>query len=253
MGCIFDVFNEVGAGFEEPIYHQALGKRFEEERLAFRSKPHFLLSYRGAQIAELEPDYIIDDKIVLELKAIHTDFLPENFKQVISYLRVTNDRLGILVNLGLHEVFFKRVPFDQRPLKILEKIDEIVPWQSGCRDVLEELKTGIVRVGQELGLGYHAEVYQKAMKVELQYCKVSSDDHVKIPVSYHGASLGNQEIDYWLIDKKALFAVIAGSNAIRPYDVMRMRSYLKHLQLNVGLIAFWGKNCLEILGVGAKN
>jgi GxxExxY protein len=58
------------------------------------------LHYRGIKIAEQEADFILDDKIVIELKAIQTDLLPENYTQIISYLRITNKRLGILINLG---------------------------------------------------------------------------------------------------------------------------------------------------------
>ncbi len=94
-GCVFDGFSEIGPGFDEYTYHQGLKTRFENESLPFQSKPHIKLYYCGMEIAQLEPDFIVDDAIVLELKAIQTEFLPENYAQIISYLRATSRLLGV--------------------------------------------------------------------------------------------------------------------------------------------------------------
>ncbi len=80
IGCVFDFFRDLGPGYDEFTYHQGLKMRFEKERLSFLSKPRLSLHYRGVEIAKLVPDFIIDDKIVLEIKAIQTDLLPENYK-----------------------------------------------------------------------------------------------------------------------------------------------------------------------------
>ncbi len=253
IGCVFDVFREIGPGYDEPTYHQGLVVSFERKGLTFLSKPHFILHYRGAKIAELEPDYIIDDKIILEIKAIQSDFLPKNYKQIISYLRITNKRLGILINLGLLKADFDRVPYDERPLKIVEDFEDISPIMKDHEADVGRLRDGIVNVGKELRLGYHTEIYQEAMKVELEFGKFTCDAHVTVPVYYQNVFLKNYEIDYWLINQKILLAVLAGSKEVSAYDIMRMRSYLKGLKLSVGLIAFWGKDHLKILGVGPQN
>jgi hypothetical protein len=88
------------------------------------------------------------------------------------------------------------------------------------------------------------------MRVELQFGRFTYDEHVKVPVYYQNVLLKNYEIDYWLINEKILFAILAGSKEVSAYDVMRMRSYLKRLSLNTGLIAFWSKDHVKILGVG---
>lgn len=253
IGCVFDVFREIGPGYDEPIYHQGLRMRFEREGLTFLSKPYFILHYRGVKIAELEADFILDDKIVLELKAIQTDLLPENYTQIISYLRITNKRLGILINLGLLKANFKRVPYDERPLKILEDIEEICPVMKDHEEEVWRLRDGIVNVAKELRLGYHTEIYKEAMKVELTFGEFIREENVKVPVYYQNVLLKNFEIDYWLINKKILLAVLAGSKEVSAYDIARMRSYLKRSNLKAGLIAFWGKDHLKIVGVGPAD
>jgi GxxExxY protein len=249
IGCVFDVFREVGPGYDEFTYHHSLQVRLTKDGLSFFSKPHFKLHYRGVEIAELEPDYLVDDKIILELKSIQSDFEPENYTQIISYLRLTNKRLGILINFGLLEANFKRVPFDERELKIVEDFNEILPQMKVHEGEVQRLRDGIVNVGRELRLGYHAEIYQKAMQVELEFNQFSWDEHVKVPVTYQNVLINHYEIDYWLVNGKILLAVLAGRKEVRAYDVVRMRTYLKGLNLNIGLIAFWGKDHLYIRGV----
>ena len=94
IGCFFDVFREIGPGYDEYTYHQALNVRFEKECVQFKSKFPLQVYYHDFKIADLEPDFIIEDKVVLELKAIQTEFLPVNYTQIITYLRATNKRLA---------------------------------------------------------------------------------------------------------------------------------------------------------------
>ena len=248
-GCVFEVFSEIGPGFDEHTYHQGLGMRFEKENLPFQSKPHITLYYRGMQIARLEPDFIADDAIIVELKALQTEFLPENYAQIISYLRATGRRLGILVNFGLLKVEFKRIPFDERPLSIAEDFEEVLPILRNGEADFWRLRDSIINVAKELRLGYHVEIYREGIKAELKLRGFMCSDEVKVPASYKGCLLNGCEIDYWLINQQTLLAILAGTKQVRAYDVMRMRSYLRNLNLRVGLVAFWGKEHLKILGV----
>jgi GxxExxY protein len=252
-GCVFDAFREIGIGFDEYTYHQGLMLRFQKEGLPFRSKPHIKLYYRDNEIADLEPDFVVDEAIVLELKAIQTDFLPENYTQIISYLRAAGKRLGILVNFGLLKAKVERIPFDERPLRIAEDFDEVLPVAQEYREEFWHLRNSIMAIGTELRLGYHAQIYQAAMAVELRLAGMECRKHVEVPVNFENTLINNYEIDYWLINQRVLLAVLAGSGQVRAYDVVRMRSYLRKLNLDVGLIAFWSKDHLKILGVGPKH
>jgi GxxExxY protein len=252
IGCVFDVFREIGPGYDEFTYHQSLKVRLAREGLQFLSKPHFKINYRGVEIIELEPDFLVDDKTILELKAIQSDFLPENYTKIISYLRLTDKRLGILINFGLLKANFKRVPFDERPLKIVEDFAEL-PQHIQDHEELRRLRDSIVNVAKELRLGYHTEVYQKTMRIELELEKFFCEDQVKVPVYYQSVFINNYAIDFWRINGKILLAVFAGSKEVSAYDIMRMRSYLKRLSLSAGLIAFWGKDQVKIVGVSPQR
>ncbi len=252
IGCVFDVFREIGPGYDEFTYHQSLKVCLAKEGLQFLSKPHFKINYRGVEIIELEPDFLVDDKTILELKAIQSDFLPENYTKIISYLRLADKRLGILINFGLLMANFKRVPFDERPLKIIEDYNELAqPIREN--EEFRRLRDSIVNVAKELRLGYHTEIYQKTMRVELELEKFFCEDQVKVPVYYQNAFINNYAIDFWRINGKILLAVLAGSKEVSAYDILRMRSYLKRLSLSAGLIAFWGKDQVKIVGVSPQR
>jgi len=57
------------------------------------------------------------------------------------------------------------------------------------------------------------------------------------------------EIDFWLVEGRFLLGILAGKDKMRQYDVYRMRSYLKRLKLNHGLIAHWNVKNLQLYGV----
>ena len=61
--------------------------------------------------------------------------------------------------------------------------------------------------------------------------------------------IGCAYIDYWLVEKSILVGILAGKGDVRVYDIFRMRSYLKKLNLHHGIIAYWSNKNLQILGI----
>ena len=71
IGACFEVYNEKGCGFLEPVYQECLGIEFECQRIPSVAKPSLTLSYRGRILKQTyEPDYVCFEKIIVELKAI---------------------------------------------------------------------------------------------------------------------------------------------------------------------------------------
>ena len=94
IGACFEVYNEKGCGFLEPVYHECLAIEFEHQRIPAISKPSLTLSYRGRILIQTyEPDFICFGKIVLALADEHR-------AQVLNYLHATGFDLGLLPNLG---------------------------------------------------------------------------------------------------------------------------------------------------------
>jgi GxxExxY protein len=71
IGACFEVYNEKGCGFLEPVYQECLGIEFEYQRIPAIVKPSLALSYRGRILTQTyEPDYVCFEKIIVELKPV---------------------------------------------------------------------------------------------------------------------------------------------------------------------------------------
>ncbi len=100
IGACFEVSNEKGCGFLEPVYQACLAIEFEYQRIPAIAKPSLVLSYRGRILKQTyEPDYVCFEKIIVELKAVSA-LADEHRAQLLNYLHATGFELGILVNFG---------------------------------------------------------------------------------------------------------------------------------------------------------
>jgi GxxExxY protein len=107
-GVCFDVYNALGPGFTEDIYHNAVLIELEERGLKYETEKPVDVYYKGKLLGKYRMDLVIEGKIVLELKAVTV--MNDIYKaQVKSYLKATGLRLGLLVNFGGKEIKPERV------------------------------------------------------------------------------------------------------------------------------------------------
>jgi len=85
LGCAFDAFKAVGVGFDEIRYHKIFHANLLKKSLAAEYKLPAHLDYLGEKIADFEIDEIVENKSIVELKAIQTAFIPENYAQIMTY------------------------------------------------------------------------------------------------------------------------------------------------------------------------
>ncbi len=102
IGCAFEVSNDLGCGFLEPVYQEALELELTEQGIPFEAQKRLQIFYKGRP---LKKDYIADliviGQIVVELKA-EERLLPRDEAQLINYLKATRLRVGLLINFGAH-------------------------------------------------------------------------------------------------------------------------------------------------------
>ena len=100
IACAYKVHSALGPGFNEGIYHNALKIALEEDGLRFQTEKSFNVSFRGKHIGRLRLDLVIEDKVIVEVKAL-TGSLPALFElQVLSYLKASGRKVGLLINFG---------------------------------------------------------------------------------------------------------------------------------------------------------
>lgn len=106
--CCLDVIRELGSGFLESVYEKALLIALVQRGLRARSQVPLQVSFRGEVVGDFFADIMIEDKLIVELKAVKA-LLPEHQAQVINYLKATGTDVGLLVNFGTPKLEVKRL------------------------------------------------------------------------------------------------------------------------------------------------
>ena len=100
VGAAIEVHKQLGHGFLEAVYQEALDKELTERGIPFRPKAKLEIEYKEALLDKhYEADFICYEKIVVEIKSAET-LTSKDTSQVINYLKATGLRLGILINFG---------------------------------------------------------------------------------------------------------------------------------------------------------
>jgi len=108
VGAFFDVHTALGAGFVESIYEKALVEEFSERKLKIETQKIINLYYKKKKIGIHKLDMVVEDKVVLELKAVDR-FCIHHKAQLRSYLKAGGYKLGILVNFSKSKVEYERI------------------------------------------------------------------------------------------------------------------------------------------------
>jgi GxxExxY protein len=100
IACAFKVHSELGPGFNEKIYNNALKIGLKDKGVKFETEKEYKVIYQDKQVGALRIDLIVEDKIIVEVKAV-TGNIPKLFEaQVLYYLKVTGCSVGLLINFG---------------------------------------------------------------------------------------------------------------------------------------------------------
>ena len=108
VGILFKVYKKLGGGYQEKIYQAAIKRKLIKNNIGFIEQVNVDLLYDGSKLYRYRLDFIIEHKIVLELK-IAPKFAPRDIVQVLSYLKQSGLQLGILVSFSRQDIFFKRI------------------------------------------------------------------------------------------------------------------------------------------------
>ena len=109
LKAAYTVHNELGCGFLEKVYQEALAIQMTEMNIPFEREKHLNVFYHGKCLqCDYIADFVVDDKVILELKAVTE--MDNVFKaQTINYLKITGYKVGFLMNFGQEEFQFKRL------------------------------------------------------------------------------------------------------------------------------------------------
>ena len=108
IGMAIEIHKKLGPGFQEKIYEEALLREFEKSRIVFEKQKVIRVDYDGQSLGNQRIDLLVDGEIILEIKAC-TKIIPIYRDQLISYLKTTSKKLGLILNFGRRRLEIKRV------------------------------------------------------------------------------------------------------------------------------------------------
>lgn len=107
IGAAMEVHRHLGPGYLEAVYHKALMVELTHRKLPYACEAPIELTYRGEKVGEYRLDLVVDQKVIVELKAVHhLDLI--HIAQTINYLKASRLQLALLINFGDISLKFNR-------------------------------------------------------------------------------------------------------------------------------------------------
>ena len=100
IGCAMEVYKQLGPGLLESVYEQALVHELKLNDIPVESQVEIKVNYKGINISDnLRLDLLVDDSVIVELKSVE-ELKPIHHKQLLTYLRLMNKKVGLLINFN---------------------------------------------------------------------------------------------------------------------------------------------------------
>ncbi len=248
-GVLLHVYNALGPNLPEHFYQAAIAIGLEERGIRCTAEKAFEIYYRDERVGLYMVDLWIEGgKIILELK-VAPEILPVHKAQAISYLKVTDADLAIVVSYGAGSLLDERLPnFVRNQVVDSQWKRRPVAGNLLYPDLSNRLFEALHRVHFELGPGFLHQVYRRAAMIELHHQGIPYEYIKTVPVYYGRHHLGDQPARLIAVDGKILLAAIA----VRDIDDAlreQMKARLRLLDYRLGFLANFHGTTLQIIPV----
>lgn len=109
IGAAMEVHKELGCGFLEAVYQEALEHEFVARKISYKREHKLDIFYKGHQLSKYYvADFLCYDKIIVELKALDA-LCSEHEAQLLNYLKASQCKIGLLLNFGSKSLQYKRM------------------------------------------------------------------------------------------------------------------------------------------------
>ncbi|WP_304143161.1 MULTISPECIES: GxxExxY protein [Mesoflavibacter] len=109
IGVLFEVYNNLGSGFSEIVYKDALEYEFKQQNIPFEREKEYKVNYKNITLKhKFYADFVVFDKIILEIKSAE-NIHDKHISQCINYLKVSENKLAILANFHKDFLDHKRI------------------------------------------------------------------------------------------------------------------------------------------------
>jgi GxxExxY protein len=109
VGIMFEVHKNLGKGFSEIVYKDAIEYELQQQNIPYQREKEFSVTYKNTTLKhKFYADFVVFDKIILEIKTVEC-FNNSHYNQCLNYLKVSENKLAILVNFNLISLEYKRI------------------------------------------------------------------------------------------------------------------------------------------------
>lgn len=248
-GVLLDIHRQLGPMLPEEFYQKAGLIGLKSVGIECEREKAFVVHYKGKRVGLYYVDLWIENgKALLEFKSA-PKITALNKAQAISYLKVTDADLAIVVNFGETSLTSERLPNfirDRKPTFQWSDQSTLDEWLYPV--LMPRLLKTLHEVHHELGPGFLHQVYRRATRFELHAENFQVRYVKELPIIYQGQTIGTHETRLLLVEEKILLATIAVT-AIDEAMKRRMKAFLQMLQIEIGLIANFHQTQLEIVVV----
>ena len=255
-GCLFDVHNEIGPGVREECYQKPVELRLAKAGVPFISKPRTRreLTFCGQSADVFEPDFIVADRLALELKAL-PDGLPfACVRQTYNYLKFWKCELGLLVNFADVNADIQRIVFHETAAVPVEDFEAVRGRMSPeVRAAMLVVREAALTVHQEFGLGYSANTYRRLMEIALRHRGCECQANLVAEPSFDERRLPSSPISPLQINKSVLVQIEAIQDGVTARAVRTMQTHLGLMAASAGMIASFGQHQFELRGVRPRD
>lgn len=240
------VHRDIGPGLDEAIYQSACEEEFSKQGIRHKPQASRWIMHRDQRVKELIPDFLIEDKFILDLKAIFGDFPKSAYAQVLCYCKLFEVRLGMLANFGNQSLDWKRLAYEPDTGEFeldftLSNLNLSKKHQSACKAAV----MAATAIWNLHGPGYTDDIYKLLLQAELTHQEIefAMDPAGEIP----GRAVN--QLPLILVDGLCPIHVIALHEKPTATHLARMRTYLKCLNLPGGYIVNFGRKSAQIVSV----
>jgi len=117
--CFYTVYNSLGYGFLEKVYENALCMELRNSGLKYDAQQKINVFYKGKKVGLYYADIVVEDKIIIELKA--SALIEEHEYQLLNYLKATEIEIGLLLGFGKEAKFIRKIFTNDRKHEHLKK------------------------------------------------------------------------------------------------------------------------------------
>ena len=248
IGSLMAVHRGLGPGLDELTYQDACSLEFAKAGMPFKAHPFRWVEHNGERVKELVPDFLLFDKIILELKVVCGDFARASLAQAICYAKLFHTNLAILANFGLHKLIYQRLPYTPQQgsfkLDVSHIQTKVTPED---RNAFDEAVRASRKVWELHGLGYTDEIYSRLIRTELKQAGVR--ENLTVQPVYCEKKVRVSRTPVMIVEGKFPLYICALNREMSAWHIAYMRTYLRWLSLPYGCVVHFGRKRCEMRGV----